>query len=145
MTSEASLSIRNPANAFGPFARSVGEVCQRHLVPALFQSWTEPVLDAANVEEDMRVADIACSTGVVARAAACRVGMRGFVAGVDGNEQMLDVARSRTPVVIGGAQVYQQALPRIQRFYLTEIYAEFKGDAYFPELNANEWQEESRE
>lgn len=103
MTSEASVSVRSPA-APGPVARSVGEVHQRHLVPALFQPWIGPVLDAANVSEGMRVADIACGTGVVARAAAYRVGTRGFVAAVDANEELLSVARNRTPVVIGGTQ-----------------------------------------
>jgi SAM-dependent methyltransferase len=93
----------------------MGEVYQRHLVPALFQPWIVPILNAADVREDMRVADIACSTGVVARAAACRVGMRGFVAGVDANEEMLAVARSRTPAAIGGAQasiVWKHAQPQ---------------------------------
>ena len=94
MTSETSLSVGTP----------VSEVYQRHLVPALFQPWTRPMLEAANVGEGMRIADIACCTGAVARAAACRVGARGFVAAVDANEGMLRVARSRTPVVLGDGQ-----------------------------------------
>jgi dihydrofolate reductase len=34
--------------------------------------------------------------------------------------------------VIGGAQVYAQALPRAQRLVLTEIDADFAGDTFFP-------------
>lgn len=47
--------------------------------------------------------------------------------------------------VIGGAEVYRQLLPQIQRVYLTEIHHQFEGDAYFPELNTQEWKEVSRE
>ncbi len=47
--------------------------------------------------------------------------------------------------VIGGAEVYRQLLPQIQRVYLTEIHHHFDGDAFFPELHAKEWKEVSRE
>lgn len=47
--------------------------------------------------------------------------------------------------VIGGAQVYQEAMPFIQRIYLTLIHHSFEGDAYFPLLETNEWVEKKRE
>lgn len=47
--------------------------------------------------------------------------------------------------VIGGAEVYRQLLPQIQRIYLTMIHHEFDGDAHFPELKMEEWKEISRE
>lgn len=46
--------------------------------------------------------------------------------------------------VIGGAELYRQALPLAQRVYLTEIASDFAGDVDFPELAAGEWQEISR-
>ena len=46
--------------------------------------------------------------------------------------------------VIGGADLYRQALPCAERLYLTEIDAEFSGDAFFPEVSEQEWQEVSR-
>ncbi len=39
-----------------------------------------------------------------------------------------------TPFVIGGAEIYQQALPRLRRLYLTLILEKFNGDAFFPDL-----------
>ena len=45
---------------------------------------------------------------------------------------------------IGGAEVYRQALNVADRIYLTEIQAEFNGDAWFPELDMNLWQETGR-
>lgn len=46
--------------------------------------------------------------------------------------------------VIGGAEVYTQALPRASTVVVTEIDATFEGDAFAPELGA-EWAETSRE
>lgn len=46
--------------------------------------------------------------------------------------------------VIGGADIYRQLLPKIQRLYLTLVHHSFPGDAHFPELNADEWKEVSR-
>ncbi|MBI3155086.1 MAG: dihydrofolate reductase [Burkholderiales bacterium] len=47
--------------------------------------------------------------------------------------------------VIGGAQLYAQALPLAQRLYLTEIAAEFPGDAHFPAFDKAAWRESARE
>lgn len=47
--------------------------------------------------------------------------------------------------VIGGADLYRQALPLAQRLYLTEVAQACAGDAFFPEVPATEWQEVSRQ
>ena len=47
-------------------------------------------------------------------------------------------------MVIGGAEIYAQALPRLDRLYLTEIDAEIDGDAYFPEIEPRAWREADR-
>lgn len=46
--------------------------------------------------------------------------------------------------VIGGAQIYAQALPQAQRVVVTEIAQDFEGDAYAPALG-NEWRETDRQ
>ena len=46
--------------------------------------------------------------------------------------------------VIGGAEIYRQALPKADRLYLTEVKATFKGDTYFPDYNRADWHEVSR-
>ncbi len=46
-------------------------------------------------------------------------------------------------IVIGGEQVYQLALPRADRLYLTRVHADIRGDALFPEFDSREWQEVS--
>ena len=47
--------------------------------------------------------------------------------------------------VIGGAQIYAQALPLARRVLATEVHAEVEGDAFFPLLPAFQWQETARE
>ena len=46
--------------------------------------------------------------------------------------------------VMGGAELYRQALPIADRLYLTEIDADFAGDAFFPELAKDDWREAQR-
>jgi len=47
--------------------------------------------------------------------------------------------------VVGGAELYTQALPLADRLYLTEIQQDIAGDAFFPSFSLNNWQEISRE
>ena len=42
-------------------------------------------------------------------------------------------------MIIGGAYVYQSFLPMTERIYLTRVRANIDGDAYFPELDPDEW------
>nr|WP_010131800.1 dihydrofolate reductase [Microbulbifer agarilyticus] len=46
-------------------------------------------------------------------------------------------------MVIGGAEIYRQALPLAQRLYVTEVDAEVAGDAFFPDIDKT-WKEVSR-
>ena len=48
-------------------------------------------------------------------------------------------------IVIGGAQIYAEALPLANILYLTEIHKVYQGDAYFPTLELRQWQESERE
>ena len=42
-------------------------------------------------------------------------------------------------MVIGGAQIYAEALPLAQRLYVTRIHACFDGDRFFPEFDERQW------
>lgn len=41
--------------------------------------------------------------------------------------------------VVGGAEVFRQALPRADRIYLTVVHAVIEGDVQFPEFDMEEW------
>ncbi len=42
--------------------------------------------------------------------------------------------------VIGGGEIYRQALPLAQQVYLTKVAAVLQADTFFPVLNAGDWQ-----
>lgn len=42
--------------------------------------------------------------------------------------------------VIGGGEIYRQALPMASKLYITRVHAEYKGDTYFPEIDPKKWQ-----
>ena len=44
-------------------------------------------------------------------------------------------------VVIGGAAVYAESLPRADRIYLTRVHGRPEGDVFFPELDPKDWRE----
>lgn len=47
-------------------------------------------------------------------------------------------------MLIGGAQLYAELLPRVGRIYVTRIDAAFEGDAWFPALDDGDWVETAR-
>ncbi len=42
--------------------------------------------------------------------------------------------------ILGGAQIFEQSLPLIDRLYLTRIYEAFEGDIQFPDFEVNQWE-----
>jgi dihydrofolate reductase len=47
--------------------------------------------------------------------------------------------------VVGGAEIYAQALPLADTLYITEIQQDVEGDAWFPEFDKSEWKEVARD
>lgn len=60
-------------------------------------------------------------------------------------ESIAEIDGSNELMIIGGDQIYQSALDRMDRIYLTQVHAEVEGDAFFPELDWQAWQEIARE
>jgi dihydrofolate reductase len=59
-------------------------------------------------------------------------------------ENALELAKQDSEVfIIGGGEIYNQALPITDKIYLTRVHAGFPGDTFFPELNLSEWNTES--
>ena len=60
--------------------------------------------------------------------------------------EAIAAAETDTVFIIGGAQIYELALPLVDVLHLTRIHARWaSADVYFPALNMDEWQEVSRE
>ena len=47
--------------------------------------------------------------------------------------------------IIGGPSVYRQTIDKADSMYITWIHSEFVADAFFPDINFDEWIEVSRE
>lgn len=61
------------------------------------------------------------------------------------NEALLNLQSETEVMVVGGAELFREALPIAERIYLTHIHATFTGDTFFSVLNYQEWCEISRE
>lgn len=58
-----------------------------------------------------------------------------------GLETALELAGDDEEVfIIGGSQIYQLALPLVERLYVTRVQASVSGDTYFPEITSEQWQ-----
>lgn len=76
---------------------------------------------------------------VISRDAAYRAEGAEVATGID--DAIARCAGAARVFLIGGAELYRQALPHADRLLLTEIDAEFAGDAFFPPLAADAWVE----
>jgi ubiquinone/menaquinone biosynthesis C-methylase UbiE len=76
-------------------------------VATWFAPWAVDLVDRTRLEQGSRVLDLACGTGVVARAAAPIIGPNGSIVGSDANEGMLIEAAKHAPA--GAAVEWRQA------------------------------------
>ncbi len=66
--------------------------------------------------------------------------------------EALDIAREHAAddgadeiCVIGGANIYEQTLPKADRIYVSHVHADVEGDAHFPAIDPSIWQVTSEE
>lgn len=71
-------------------------IYEEQKVPAIFRPLALATLDILPIQDDDKVLDVACGTGVVGREAMKRLGPNGSVTGVDLNEGMIGMAREMT-------------------------------------------------
>ena len=60
-------------------------------------------------------------------------------------DQAVEIAGEGEVFIIGGAQIYRDAINHADRLIVTEIDAAFACDAFFPPIDPAQWQVESRE
>ncbi|WP_248724189.1 dihydrofolate reductase [Seonamhaeicola sp. ML3] len=49
------------------------------------------------------------------------------------------------PFIIGGGEIYKQAMTIADKIELTRVHETFEGDAFFPEIDTNVWKETANE
>jgi len=61
-------------------------------------------------------------------------------------EAALETAKTDdNPFILGGAQIYQQAMAVADVLDLTFVHNDFEGDVFFPEIDLNIWKEIARQ
>ena len=63
-------------------------------------------------------------------------------------EEALQVAHDNGETeafIIGGGEIYKQAMPYVQKLYISEVDVEVEGDVFFPEIDKSEWDVVSEE
>lgn len=67
------------------------------------------------------------------------------VSSLDEAFQVAEAEGADEAMIIGGAEIYRQALAQVDRLELTLVKAEIEGDAFFPEYNQDDWKVVSSE
>ena len=58
----------------------------------------------------------------------------------------LEIAKDdASPFIIGGAQIYKEAITMVDQLDITEVHHEFEADVFFPEIDPSIWKETKRE
>jgi len=60
------------------------------------------------------------------------------------NDALASCSPGDTACIIGGAQIFEQALPLADEIVATEVHAQVEGDVFFPPLPQSEWEETER-
>jgi len=55
-------------------------------------------------------------------------------------DKAISLCQDKDAFVIGGARVFEQFLPIVDRLVITQIDAEFEGDTCFPSFDLSAWQ-----
>ena len=65
---------------------------------------------------------------------------------VNSLEKAIEISKNDPqPYIIGGGEIYKQALNVADRIELTRVHANFEGDTFFPEIDLKVWKEVSKE
>ena len=60
-------------------------------------------------------------------------------------EKAIELAGDKNIYISGGARLYEEALPLVEKMYITEIDCDIEGDTYFPEFDKNIFEKEINE
>lgn len=52
---------------------------------------------------------------------------------------LASAASAEETFIIGGAEIYREALPLVDRLYLTRVHATVAGDKFFPDYDPSQW------
>lgn len=60
-------------------------------------------------------------------------------------DEALETLKNEEVMVIGGAELYKETLPRADKLEITEVKQKLEGDTFFPTIETEFWKETTRE
>jgi len=60
-------------------------------------------------------------------------------------DEALEKYKKQDLFIIGGASIYKQTIEKADKLFITEVHQFVDGDAFFPEIDKNIWQEVDRD
>ena len=60
------------------------------------------------------------------------------------DEALAKVENDEEAFIIGGGSIYEEALAKADKIYLTRVHHNFEGDTFFPKLDYKEWESVTR-
>ena len=67
-----------------------------------------------------------------------------LVGSLDEALQLKDVSEAPEVIIFGGEKVFEEAMPKLDRIYLTRVHGNFEGDTFF-RFNRSDWKVVSEE
>lgn len=65
---------------------------------------------------------------------------------VNSLEKAIEIAKKDPqPYIIGGGEIYNLALPKADKIELTRVHDSFEADAFFPEIDKDQWELKAEE
>jgi len=86
-------------NETGQVSGDAAKIYEEFYLPALFEEWSPLVVEATQMQKGHRVVDVACGTGALTIVVSEQIGPEGSVVGVDINEGMLNIAKTKAPQI----------------------------------------------
>ncbi len=83
----------------GQVSEDAAKIYEEIYLPALFKQWCPLVVEVVNIQKGHSVIDVACGTGALAITVSDHIGPEGTTVGVDINEGMLNIARTKSSSV----------------------------------------------
>jgi dihydrofolate reductase len=59
-------------------------------------------------------------------------------------DEALKYVGEQSSFIIGGEEIYRQALPKVDKIELTRVHRVIPGDAFFPQMDMCDWKETKR-
>ena len=60
-------------------------------------------------------------------------------------EEAMSLSEDTNSFIIGGSNIYEQSMDMVDTLYITHVHANIEGDAHFPEIDTDVWEELNRE